>query len=154
MSGSVTGYSTGFRRCLETLDVELMRKLWKHVRPNLPQPETAEDTLISIHMARTQANTIDVKLRGYSHAWLLERGLPSQLPDHLRASAERMYPRVVRAVGISVNARSPLLAAVVVPVREAMENAVNEAFADNASDDIVSRHMADARSRTLRKLLG
>ena len=90
----------------------------------------------------------------YSHSWLKERGLPSMLPDHMRASAERMYPIATRAVGISVNATSPLLKTVTVPVREAMETAVMEAFADGASDATVKRHMMEAKDRALGKLLG
>lgn len=150
-------YSAAFQACIETLDVALMRKLWRHIQPNLPQPENDEETLISLHMARTQTSALDARLRMYSHAWLVERGYPSQLPDHLRASAERMYPRVVRAVGISVNASSPLRQAVMLPVREAMADAVLEIHADDPTlgdDALVKRHMMEARTRTLGQLLG
>jgi hypothetical protein len=154
MNGSPTDYSAAFRRCLETADVALMRKLWRHLQPNLPQPETDEATLTAIHMARTSAQSIDVKLRMYSHAWLVERGVPSLLPDDMRASAMRMYPRVARAVGISVNARSEWMRPATLPVRQAMENAVLEAFADNADDATVKRHMMEAKERTMRQLFG
>lgn len=149
-----TDWSAAFRSCLETLDVALMRKLWRHVQPNMPQPESDEATLTTIHLARTQAASIDVKLRLYSHAWLVERGVPSLLPDEMRASAMRMYPRVARAVGISVNARSEWMQGATIPVRQAMETAVLEAFADNASDEVVKRHMMDAKQRTMRQLFG
>ena len=41
-------------RCLEQCDVEGVRRLWHHVSPNMPQPQTDKDALVTIHMARTQ----------------------------------------------------------------------------------------------------
>lgn len=91
-----------FRRCLVDCDIEGVRKIWKHVAPRMPQPETDADALISIHMARTATERLPFRFRAYSHAWLTERSYPSQLPDKLKPRAERMYPRVVSAVGICV----------------------------------------------------
>lgn len=157
MNASLTNYSAAFKECLEQLDVALMRKLWQHTAPNMPQPETDEETLITIHMARTECKVVAPKLRMYSHCWLKERGYPSQLPDHMRASAERMYPKIVRAVGLSVNAKSDLLKPIVEPVRTAMEQAVLEIHADDPSlsdDALIKRHINEAKSRTLKTLLG
>jgi hypothetical protein len=71
--------------------------------------ESDAEALVTLHHARTQAESIALKLRAWSHRWLLEHGYPSGLPDHLKPSAERIYPRVVEGVGISVNFRSPIL---------------------------------------------
>ncbi|MET0708006.1 MAG: hypothetical protein ABWY82_14375 [Tardiphaga sp.] len=154
---SRTDYSAAVLECFETLDVALMRKLWRHIRPDLPQPDDDAETLATLHMARTECNAVKPRSRMYSHAWLRERGLPSQLPDAMRASAERMFPIVVRAVGISYNTRSPLLREIVTPIREAMGDAVLEIHADDhnlGDDDLVKRHMREAKERTVRKLLG
>ena len=112
--------------------------------------------LATLHLARTQNDGIAERLRFYSHSWLSERGLPSMLPDHLKASADRIYPRVQSAVGISVNSQSELLRPVLVHVRSAMENAVSEVYADGHAENIglIKRRMLEARRATLRKLLG
>src|SRR5215218_10937824 len=96
--------SNDVRHILETLDVEGARRLWSFVNPHLPQDGTDADFLASLHHARTQAESMHLSHRAYSHRWLEERGLPSGLPDHLKPSAQRMYPRIVSAVGIVVAA--------------------------------------------------
>lgn len=90
------------RRCLVDFDIDGIRKLWRHVSPNMPQPESDAEALISIHMARTATERLPFRFRAYSHSWLTERKYPSQLPDELKPRAERMYPRIVSAVGICV----------------------------------------------------
>src|ERR1044072_6980895 len=99
-------YADALRRCLEECDVAGIRALWAQIPPGMPQPHTDAEALATIHRARTEANSIALRLRAYSHRWLEDRGLPSGLPDELRPRAERMYPRVVDGVGISVNIRS------------------------------------------------
>src|SRR5579872_6695472 len=126
----MTKHSAEFRRCLVELDVAGVRKLWRHVSPHLPQPASDADALATIHVARTQTESIPLKLRAWSHRWLLDHGFPSMLPDPLKPSAERLYPRVVEGVGISVNFRSPILQPITGLVRGAMEDAVSEAYAD------------------------
>src|SRR5262249_47481856 len=74
-------HAAEFRRCLEQLDVAGIRKLWRHVSPNMPQPKNDAEALISLHSARTQSEAMPIKLRAWSHRWLLDNGLPSQLPD-------------------------------------------------------------------------
>jgi hypothetical protein len=81
-------------------DVSGIRALWRHLSPHLPLPPTDADCLRAIHMARTQANTIPFKMRAYSHTWLMERNLPSALPDKLKPKAERLYPPKAEAVGV------------------------------------------------------
>lgn len=148
-------HSAEFRRCLEQLDVAAIRKLWHHVSPHLPQPKTDAEALVTLHHARTQTESIAIKLRAWSHRWLLDHGYPSGLPDHMKASAERIYPRVVEGVGISVNFRSPILKPITEQVRGAMEDAVSEAYADKRTEPaFVRARMLEARATAMRKLVG
>lgn len=151
-----TDYSAAVRRCFETLDVSLMRKLWKHIAPHMPQPKNDEEALVTLHMARTSCDAIDAKLRMYSHAWLRERSYPSQLPDHMKASAERLYPIVVKAVGTSINSFSGVIKPVLGEVRQAVKDAVLEIHADGKIDDsdLVRRRINEAKQLALGKLLG
>jgi hypothetical protein len=148
-------HATEFRRCLENMDVRGIRRIWRHVSPDLPQPSNDHDALVAIHHARTQAQSIAFKLRAYSHRWLIDSGYPSALPDRMKPSAERIYPKVAEAVGISVNARSELFKPVVAMVRGAMEDAVMDAFADGRTDrDFVAARMSEAKQKSIKQLLG
>lgn len=149
-------HSGEMRRCLEALDLVGLRRLWAAVSPHLPQPKTDAEALTVAHIARTASESIPMRMRAWSHRWLLERELPSQLPDHLKPSAERLYPRVVQGVGISVNARDPELRPVAVEVRKAMEAAVLEADADGRLSDsaYVRERMAEARTKRRREIFG
>lgn len=148
-------HAAEFRRCLEQLDVAGIRALWRHVSPHLPQPVSDTEALVTIHGARTQTESLSNKARFYSHRWLLDNGFPSSLPDVLRPSAERMYPRIVEGVGISVNFRSPILKPITDPVRVSMEDAVSEAYADGKTEPtFVKVRMQEAREKSIRKLVG
>ena len=142
-----------FQRCLEELDVEGMKRLHAERLPHLPP---SSDVLVSMHMARTQSEALADKLRFYSHRWLEDRGYPSQLPDRLKPSADRMFPKVTAAVGISVNAASDLFKPLIPHVRGAMEDAVLEADADGKLEDTqhVRERMREARAKSLRQLIG
>jgi hypothetical protein len=144
------------QKCLVVLDVKRARQLWNIAFPHLPAITSDNEMLRTLHLARTQSEAFNTKLRFYSHQWLLERNLPSALPDHLRPNAERMYPRVVKAVGTAVHTSSELMRPIVPFVREAMSNAVLETFADGHEDDsdIVRRRIMEAKRTTVRKLLG
>ncbi len=144
-----------FRRCLEGLDVPWMRRLWAEVIPHFEQPSSDADALMMMHHARTQAESIAFGLRAYSHAWLREHGYPSGLPDELKPRAERLYPRVVTGVGISVNAKSPEFKPAALIIRRSMEDAVNECYADGVEDPtLVKKRMDEARLKTIDKLYG
>lgn len=149
-------HQDAFRRCLDELDVAGIRRLWKHVSPNLPQPRNDKDALIALHIARTASDAIEFEKRAYSHRWLMDSGLPSRLPDNLKPGAERIYPTIAQGVGISVNSKSDLFKPILAPVRQAMEVAVLEADADRklSHSDYVRARMKEARDRTIRKLLG
>lgn len=137
-----------FREALEGLDIGLARKMWAHVMPHLPQPTTDAEALIVMHIARSASRSIRFQHRAYSHAWLIERGFPSSLPDELRPRAERMYPQPIAAVGIAVYNRTPIALA----IRGAMEDAVRDAGVTNPP--LTKRAIDSARARARKQLLG
>jgi hypothetical protein len=141
-------YEAQFRQCLIDLDVVGVCDLWFHVAPHLPQPKNNEEALATMHYARTQAGSIPLKLRCYSHAWLCERGLPSGLPDHWKPRANRLYPHKVNAVGIAVKAMSAASVPRARAIEKAMSDAVLECYADGVTDpDIIKTRMDAARLR-------
>lgn len=149
------GHNFEFRRCLLDCDVAAIRRIWAHVCPHLPQPATDADALVTLHIARTSAASLPLRHRAYSHRWCEDNGYPSQLPDALKPKAERIYPRIADAVGISVNATSPERKKLATVVRGAMEDAVMEAYADRRTDpEHVRERMMQARAYTLDKLIG
>jgi hypothetical protein len=87
-------------------------------------------------------------MRAYSHSWLCERGLPSALPDHLKPKADRLYPRVVEAVGVSVKDLSGRRREYARRLEMAMADAVAEAYADGRREpEFVKARMQEARER-------
>ena len=129
---------------------------WREKMSHLPQPKSMTDAEIMMHRARTETESLPLRPRAYSHAWLCERGLPSGLPDNLKQSAERLYPSAAKTVGISGNYHGEWLRPAVEEVRGAMEYAVEEAFADGHEDDstLVKKRMFEAKERTERQLFG
>ena len=126
-----------------------MRKLWSIVAPGKAQHDD-RGTLIGLHYARTLAESVPFDLRAYSHAWLVERDLPSGLPDELKPRAERIYPRVVEAVGVSVRQMGNVQTDLTREIERAMSDAVAECYADGEErPDIVKARMREAYQRTL-----
>ena len=152
----ITSMNAEMVRCLESLDIQAARGIWGAAFPHFPTPASDDEFLTMLHMARTQSSAVMFKLRAYSHRWLTERDLPSQLPDHLKPSAERLYPRVASAVGISYNFHAPELQPAAVLIRGAMEGAVLEADADGKLTDAphVKTRMYAARDRERKALFG
>lgn len=143
--------SAAIRRCLLELDIDDSIKLWSLLQPGLPVPETRQEVLICLHMARTAARSMPFKARAYSHRWLVDNGYPSQLPDRLKPRAERIYPKNVESVGISVNSKYPVVKNA---IYGAMQDAVLEAYADGEKDpEVIRKRMLEARQRE-RKGLG
>ena len=143
--------SDEIRRCLIELDIEGMVRAWGRMWPGLPVPATRGEVLVALHIARTTAATVPLRLRAYSHRWLIDQGYPSQLPDHLKSRAERLYPKVEKSVGISVNSKYPVVKHA---IQTAMEQAVLEAYADGHSDEPekVRQRMLEARQKERRGL--
>ena len=145
-----------FRNLLESGDVEGCRAYWRQHAGKMPQPETREQAEIVMHHARTGAESISFRARAWSHRWLVERDLPSALPDRLRPRAEQIWAVRKTGVGISVNFRSAFMKGAEAEVRGAMEAAVLEADAHGRIEDaaFVSARMAEAKAGALRALFG
>ncbi len=143
------------RRILIDLDIQAMRRMHAQLSPHLPHPGTDADVLAAMHGARTQLDNIPLRDREYSHRWLIDRGLPSQLPPHLWPKPDRIIPRVVEGVGIMVAASSEELAPAALLVRQQMEEVVLDAYADSDSPDPAKLHerMMEARRKELRGLV-
>jgi hypothetical protein len=143
--------ATAVRRCLVDLDVPGIRAIWAKISPHLPQPKTDGEALAALHAARTASESVPLRMRAYSHRWLTERQLPSQLPDRLKPSAEQICPRVATSVGIAVGSPIPVVRDC---IRGAMEYAVHDCYANGDTDPaIVKPQMMEAR-RKERKALG
>lgn len=147
-----------FRDALATLDVAKAQEIWSQVNPGFPVG-TEDEILVSLHMARTSAEFLALRARAYSHAWLLERGYRSLLPDGLRPKAQRIYPVIAMGVGIAVKGfinGGPVQRAALVEIRTSMEDAVLEAEADGKLADAghVKKRMQAARRKTIDKLFG
>jgi len=119
----------------------------------MPQPKSDADTLVAIHHARTQSIWLRFRARAYSHAWLMERGLPTGLPDDLRPKAERLYPVFASAVGVAVKSSYPQ---VVQEISCAMTDAVLEAEDDGRLTDspFVKARMLEERQKARKRLFG
>ena len=137
-----------FKRCLIDLDTEAAIRLWPAVFPHSPLPSGHEEILLVLHFARTKTEALAFRLRAYSHSWLCERGLPSALPDNLRPKADRLYPRIVEAVGVSVKDLSGRRQEYARRLEKAMADAVAEAYADGRRDpEFVRLRMQEAREQ-------
>lgn len=77
------------------------------------------------------------------------------MPDNLKPRAERIYPKIVAGVGVSMNASSDLMVAILPIVHRSVNNAIEEAFADGRTEPgFVSTRMRAAREATVRQLIG
>ncbi len=136
-----------------SLDVGQMRAL--HAQHSKMDLGTDFDVLAGMHSARTQLDIIPLRDREYSHFWLIDRGLPSQLPPMLLPKADRFMPRIVEGVGIMVDASTPDLAPAARMVQRRMEDVVLDAYADSNSPDpkALQARMMEARKKELRSLI-
>lgn len=141
------------RDYLERCDIAGVRKLWAAIAPHLPQPTNDFETMAMVHRARTEAATVSLRQRAYSHQWLLANGLPSGLPPRLRPRAEREAFTFARGVGIALKAKDGGDKRLIgVAVQRAMNDAVEEAFADGRTDpEFLRARMEEARLRALRQ---
>ena len=145
-----------FAQLLAEGNLDAVLAAWAKLFPGAALPDRRDHAEIVLHHARTQARSVPMRARAWSHRWLLERGLPSGLPDHLRPRAERLYPVTREGVGISVIAGSSLFRPIVGAVRSAMEGAVLEVYADHKNPDpnVVRARIREARGREVKRLLG
>lgn len=146
-------HSALFREYLAASNISGIRRLWKHVAPHLPQPTSDFDVQVMMHSARTQAESMDLSLRIYSHQWLLANDLPSQLPDHLKPVSERFGYNFRRGVGIAVMTDDPAKVEAAKIIRRAMGEAVEDAFASGKTETAFLRKRIDeARDNAIRGL--
>jgi hypothetical protein len=82
-------HAAEFRRCLIELDVVGITRLWAHLAPAPMQSGSEAEALASLHMARTGAQSVPLKLRQYSDRWLRECGIGSLLPQEMRPQGWR-----------------------------------------------------------------
>lgn len=142
--------SDDVRRALIELDASAIRKFWHVVAPGAPQPRTDAEAVTTMHCARTLSMSIPDHLRYYSHRWLLDRGLPSGLPEALKPAAERMYPRIAEGVGLAALVPRPYT-----PVlRRVAEEAVLDMYASSRKPepDKVRARIAEVRAAERKKL--
>lgn len=137
-------------------DVQGLRRFWASFAPHLPQPNTDHEAAVVLHHARTQSRSVPMRLRAYSHRWLIDHAMESGLPDILKPRAERMYPTSQSAVGISVNTRSDIFKPILGEVQKSMEDSVMDSFMDGKLEDtkFVTARMFEARKKTIKQLLG
>lgn len=108
-----------------------------------------------MHRARTETASISFRARAYSHAWLMERRMPSGLPDALKPAAERLHPRIATGVGVVVKASSPFMRPAALEVQKAMVDAIENAYADGNEDPtFVKARMIEARHGVEKQLFG
>lgn len=144
-----------FIAALERGDVREVRRISEALHPHLPRAESDAAAEISMHMARTQVDALPLQTRVYSHRWLTERSLPSQLPDELKPSAERLFPTVAEAVFVSANVFNPEFKPAAAIVQRAMCDAVEDAYANGDREpSLVRRLMGEARRKTWKQLIG
>lgn len=147
--------TAAFRALLEAGDVDGLRRAWAQVASHLPQPETRDQAEIVMHHARTTSSSVRFRYRAWSHRWLVERSLPSGLPDELKPQAEKVEPRIAEGVGIVVRSGNPDMQPVADEVRKAMEVAVEDAYADRRTDPVfIKARMEEARAKSYRSLIG
>lgn len=145
-----------FREALLTGDLDTLLGIWAQAMPHLPQP-SREQAEIVMHRARTEAESLPLRARAYSHAWLIERSHPSGLPDRLRQPAERLYPVPTEAVGFTqlISMRSLKPAAQL--IERAVHDAINDVYANEGPHpdvDLVKRQMKEAKEDEARRLFG
>jgi hypothetical protein len=145
-----------FHQALCDSDVGLLCRIWKDQFPDMPQPANLGEAEIQMRMTQTKVFNVPFKVRAYAHRWLTERGLPSQLPDHLKPKAERAFPIIKTSVGIAFSFSEPLMAPAFSEISLSMENAVLEAYngKDVADQEFVKVRMEAAKQKTMRQLFG
>lgn len=145
------------RRCLEDADTSFLVAFWRHFFPAMPQPKDDAQARVVLHQARSGSESVRLEKRLYSHAWLTERGLRSNLPDELRPPAEQRRPIIVSAVGVAVQTRChwsdpayPERKERAAAIERAMASAAAECHADGIYDKKrVTARMWAARDRVL-----
>lgn len=148
---------SAFRHALDEGDVAMLWRMWGKLFPERYQPANWQEAEIQLHVARAASASTATKLRVYSHYWLLERSMPSPLPDELKSKAEQFRPRIVSGVGFSWNAKSDILRAAKGTIVAAVTARIEEMAADGlleTNPDLVRQEMLFTKNKTLAGLFG
>lgn len=97
---------SALRRALEDGDAVEVARVYDAAYPKLPRLAGKDEAEVVMHQARTAAESMRIEKRLYSHAWLVERGLRSKLPDDLKPPGEKVKPVIFSAVGVAVKSLS------------------------------------------------
>ncbi len=127
----------------------------------MPQPESHDEAEVIMHQARTAADSVPMQKRIYSHAWLDERGLPSQLPDGMKPPRERRGPPVIFSaalIGVGTLSSSTGRREEAKAMERAMADAVGDMITSGITDrERIARRMWKARDafihQRMRKLI-
>ncbi len=141
--------SAAFRAALYDGDVQRTRHLWAQVSPEMPQPENYGEAEVVMHQARTAAESVALEKRIYSHAFLAERGLPSQLPDDMKPKRERKGPPVIfpaALIGVGTLSSNADRREEAKAMEKAMADAVGDMITSGITDrERISKRMWEAR---------
>lgn len=144
-----------FQRALRERDVPLLRRASAALFPEFPLPESEEEAIAQMHIARTMQSWMTLEERAYSHHWLVDRGLPTMLPPELRPGADRYRPEISKSVGVShatgkewLKDASPLI---VQAMTRTVEN--NQDLIDK-DPELLKDKILYARSDEFRRLFG
>lgn len=108
---------------------------------------------ITMHLARTGSNQIDKQHRLYSHRWLIDRGLPSQLPQSMRKIVAES--KIVEAVGVAVMTQNPDLEPAAKAIERAMADAVEDCYANgDIRLELIQARIEVARQEATRQMFG
>jgi len=143
-----------YYRALEAGDSKELRRLWSHSHSHLPQVSEKEAEKM-LHLARCGTGTLPLKLRAYSHRWLVERNIPSPLPDEIRPECERLYPRIADSVALCFRASNPAFKEVAAYAQHKASLAVEEMWAENDKDPLrVRNRIKEVKLQSEREMLG
>ncbi len=145
----MTGFADAFRTALYDGDVHRTRHLWAQVSPDMPQPENYDEAEVIMHQARTAADSVPIHKRIFSHAFLAERGLPSQLPDGLKPPRERKGPPVIfpaALIGVGTFSKRADRREEAKAMEKAMADAVGDMITSGITDKgRIAKRMWEAR---------
>ena len=155
------GASASFRSALCDGDIHRTRFLWAHISPDMPQPENDAEAEVIMHQARTAAESVPIQKRIYSHAFLEERGLPSQLPDGMKPPRDRKGPPVIFSaalIGVGTLSSSAGRREEAKAMERAMADAVGDMITSGITDrERIAKRMWEARdafiTRRMRKMI-
>lgn len=84
-----------FRDALLAADPVRVLAIWRDSFPHLPAPESRDQALKAIHMARVRMQNIPANAKAYSEAWLAER--------------ERLQVARAVAIGVGIGPQTPVM---------------------------------------------